>query len=194
MMMILLDNGHGKETKGKCSPKWADNSQLFEWEFNRDIVKRIYMGLMNKGIDSYIIVPETSDIDLVERVKRVNDYVRRVGRECLLVSIHSNAGGGKGWEIFTSQGQTRSDKYADIFIEEAKRKWPTRKIRTDFTDGDGDKEAQFYILRKTICPAVLTENFFMDTEEDCKYIMSEEGRREIADMHIKSIMRCINGE
>ena len=39
--MVILDNGHGKETSGKRSPIWSDGSQLFEWEFNRDIVQRI---------------------------------------------------------------------------------------------------------------------------------------------------------
>ena len=40
-LRILLDNGHGQETPGKRSPVWADGSQLFEYEFNRDIVRRI---------------------------------------------------------------------------------------------------------------------------------------------------------
>ena len=31
------------------------------------------------------------------------------------------------------------------------------------SDGDRDWEEDFYILRKSRCPAVLTENFFMDT-------------------------------
>ena len=38
---IILDNGHGNNTPGKRSPKWEDGTQLFEYEFNRDIVKRI---------------------------------------------------------------------------------------------------------------------------------------------------------
>ena len=40
MVKILLDNGHGYDTPGKRSPIWPDGSQLFEWEFNRDIVSR----------------------------------------------------------------------------------------------------------------------------------------------------------
>ena len=37
---------------------------------------------------------------------------------------------------------------------------PGTKIRSDWGDGDYDKENQFTILSKTLCPAVLTENFF----------------------------------
>lgn len=44
--MVILDAGHGYNTKGKRSPVWSDGSQLFEWEFNRDVVKRI------RGYDS----------------------------------------------------------------------------------------------------------------------------------------------
>ena len=40
-MVVILDNGHGSETSGKRSPKWADGKQIFEYEFNRDVVKRI---------------------------------------------------------------------------------------------------------------------------------------------------------
>ena len=38
---IILENGHGSQTPGKRSPIWGDGSQLLEWEFNRDIVRRI---------------------------------------------------------------------------------------------------------------------------------------------------------
>ena len=69
---------------------------------------------------------------------------------------------------------------------------PDFKQREDLSDNDPDKEAHFYILDHTICPAVLTENLFMDTEKDCRFIMSEEGRQKIADIHINFI-RTING-
>jgi N-acetylmuramoyl-L-alanine amidase len=29
-LVILLDNGHGKNTPGKRSPKWSDLPQIFE--------------------------------------------------------------------------------------------------------------------------------------------------------------------
>ena len=40
-MKVLLDNGHGENTPGKRSPKWSDGSQLFEWEYAREIAKGI---------------------------------------------------------------------------------------------------------------------------------------------------------
>ena len=62
MVKILLDNGHGYDTPGKRSPIWPDGSQLFEWEFNRDIVSRIEILLKKAGISCVRLVPEKEDI------------------------------------------------------------------------------------------------------------------------------------
>lgn len=192
-MKILLDPGHGENTAGKRSPIWPDGSQLREWEFNRDIARRVCTSLRTKGADVELLVKEDVDVPLTERVRRANDIVKKVGKNnCLLISIHANAGGGTGWEAYTSIGQTLSDKYATVFYNETQNYFPGIKVRTDHSDGDPDKESQFYILAKTICPAVLTENFFMDTLKDCQYIMSESGRQTIANFHIESILKCLD--
>lgn len=189
MKAVILDNGHGSNTAGKRSPVWKDGTQLREWEFNRNIVKRIVERLQRLGIPYYVLVPETGDVGLKERVRRANQYYRSHYNNAFLVSVHANAGGGTGWEAYTSRGKTKSDEMATIFYDEAEKHFPAWKIRTDYTDGDADKEEDFYILKNTSCPAILTENFFMDREKDCRYIMSEAGRREIADMHVCAIRR-----
>lgn len=191
-MKILLDNGHGKETPGKRSPVWPDGSQLFEYEFNRDIARRIQVAATARGVDCTLVVPEICDIALSERVRRVNSIAHIVGpQHCLLLSIHANAGGGTGWEAWTSPGKTLSDTYAAIFYEEAERAFPQKRMRKDLADADPDKEADFYILKHTLCPAILTENFFMDSREDCLLIFSNMGRQRVADMHTAAILRCI---
>ena len=55
-MKVLLDNGHGENTPGKRSPKWSDGSQLFEWEYAREIAKGVYNQLRAKGIDAELLV------------------------------------------------------------------------------------------------------------------------------------------
>lgn len=191
--IVLLDNGHGKETAGKRSPVWSDGSQLFEWEFNRDIVRRIAEKLEADGIPYRVLVPEENDISLTERARRANEYAKEFNGKAYVLSIHANAGGGTGWEVYTSPGQTPSDAIATVFFEEAGREFVPDgwRMRSDYSDGDPDKEANFAILTKTTCPAVLTENFFMDTEKDCRFIMSEDGRERIANMHIAAIKRVI---
>ena len=191
--IVLLDNGHGKETAGKRSPVWSDGSQLFEWEFNRDIVRRIAEKLQADGIPYRVLVPEENDVSLTERARRANEYAKEFNGKAYVLSIHANAGGGTGWEVYTSPGQTASDAIATVFFEEAGREFVPDgwRMRSDYSDGDPDKEANFAILTKTTCPAVLTENFFMDTERDCRFIMSEDGRERIANMHVAAIKRVI---
>jgi len=184
-MTIILDNGHGSNTPGKRSPVWPDGSQLFEYEFNRDIVRRIKAALPD--IDIRILVPEEWDVSLGERVRRANAITAKGTCNTLLISIHANAGGGTGWEVWSSVGQTMSDNYASDMYYEASKLLNMFPMRRDFSDGDPDKESQFFILKNTWCPAILTENLFMDNETDCRFIMSEIGRQTIAEAHINFI-------
>lgn len=192
MMHIILDAGHGRDTAGKCSPVWPDGSQLFEWEFSRDIVARIAAKLDRSGVPFDCSVTEERDVPLSERCRKINSICDRHGAEhCLLVSIHANAGGGTGWEAFTSRGDTAADRYAEIFYQWAEMGLREFRRRKDTLDGDADKEADFYILRHSKCPAILTENMFMDNPQDCRFIASENGRKRIARMHYDAILECI---
>ncbi|MGB0494717.1 MAG: N-acetylmuramoyl-L-alanine amidase [Kangiellaceae bacterium] len=193
-MLVLLDNGHGGlingdyQTPGKRSPIWDDGSQLFEGEFNRAIVARIIESLTSLNIAYINIAPEMRDVTLATRIKRANDAYKR---KCFYLSVHSNAGGGRGFEVFTSRGHSKSDKIATLFGEEFKKTFPDKKLRADYSDGDLDKEAGFAVLKRTRMPAILTENFFMDNEEECKNIlMTRHGRDAIADFHVNAIVRA----
>jgi len=65
-----------------------------------------------------------------------------------------------GWSAYTSVGITSSDKLAECLYNAAKKNLSDKKLRTDYSDKDSDIESNFYILKHTLCPAVLTENFF----------------------------------
>jgi N-acetylmuramoyl-L-alanine amidase len=189
---VMLDNGHGKETAGKRSPKWADGTQLFEWEFNRDIVKRIAQKCKTAGIDCRVLVPEGKDISLQERCRRANEIHQETNGNCFLISVHANAGGGTGFECYTSPGATKADTYATEICKAMQAMFPEQKMRFDYSDGDPDKESEFYILMHTKSPAILTENFFMDRETDCRLIMSQEGREAIAEAHFQAIKKIMS--
>ena len=60
------------------------------------------------------------------------------------------------------------------------------------SDGDRDWEEDFYILRKSWCPAVLTENFFMDCKTDLAYLQSAEGKRAVVTTHVEGILEYLN--
>jgi N-acetylmuramoyl-L-alanine amidase len=60
------------------------------------------------------------------------------------------------------------------------------------SDGDMDREEGFYILRKSWCPAVLTENFFMDSRSDLEYLQSRAGKQAVVDTHVEGIMEWLS--
>jgi N-acetylmuramoyl-L-alanine amidase len=54
-------------------------------------------------------------------------------------------------------------------------------------DGDQDAEAQFYVLRKTVAPAVLGEVGFFTNINDARFLDSEQGQRRIARAYLDGI-------
>ena len=66
------------------------------------------------------------------------------------------------------------------------------KIRKDISDGDPDKEANFYILVHVPCPAVLTENLFQDNKEDVEFLLSEKGKEAITKIHVEGIKNYLS--
>ena len=130
--VILLDNGHASTTPGKRSPIWDDGYQFFEYEFNRDVVKRIAKELDKLGIKYEIITPEVDvDVKLTTRANRVNNFCKKYGTaKCLLISVHANAGANgtwcnaRGWSVYTTKGVTKSDAIATLFYNEAESLLP----------------------------------------------------------------------
>lgn len=156
--------------------------------------------------------------ELIYRCEIVNNLCRKWGpSNCLYLSLHINAAGsgGKwlkagGWSVYTSVGKTKADILAEhlydaaavelahyaAMMEEGKKSGAydskQRPFRTDKTDGDRDQEANFYVLRKTICPAVLTENLFQDNRSDVAFLLSDEGKKAIENLHIAGIRSYID--
>lgn len=192
-MTILIDNGHGINTPGKCSP----DGRFKEYAWAREIAKMLY----NRLKDSYttkLITPEEVDISLATRVKRVNDVCLEHGaKNVLLISIHTDAAGADGkWHNargFSARvgtnASSRSKKLASCLWNRAiemglkgNRCVPNEKYIAQ----------NLYILKNTHCPAVLTENLFQDNKEDVDFLLSAEGKKKIVDMHVKGIIDYIN--
>ena len=191
-MKILIDNGHGIQTKGKRSP----DGKFLEYAYTREIARQVVTELKNKGYDAELLVPEEDDIPLSERVRRTNAHCQALGKSnVILISLHLNAAGdgtkwmnATGWSCYTCKGQTESDRLADCLYKAAEQILENQVIRTDYArDGDPDWEENFYILWHSLCPAVLTENFFMDSPSDQDYLQSEAGKRAIMNTHIEGI-------
>ena len=195
-MKILIDNGHGVNTPGKRSP----DGRFREYAYTRLIAKAVLQHLQYRGYDAELLVPEEYDVCLRARTERVNAWCRKLGkRNVILISIHVNAAGkgdrwynATGWSAYTCKGQTRSDKLADCLYKQAGLWLPGHRLRIDYSDGDPDIESDFAILKKTACPAVLTENGFQDCEESLLFLESNEGKEAIIGLHVDGILDFIN--
>lgn len=194
-MKILIDNGHGENTPGKRSPDGVFREYLWTRETAASIVRALRM----RGYDAELLVKESVDVPLQERCRRVNDWCRKLGKtRVLLVSVHVDACGNgsrwytaSGWSCWTSKGETQADVLAKMLFESAVRHLTGRKIRTYRGAKDPDFEENFYILKNTQCPAVLTENFFQDNHDDVEYLMSPEGKEAVVKTHVEGIISYI---
>ena len=189
----LLDNGHGSLTKGKRSPVFDDGSQLLEYEFNRDIVNRVCDILDQEGIKYKKVVPEVEVGNILrERVKRANAVKSNLPK--VFVSVHANAAprrrnskfaspSAKGIETWHTHNDKQSEQISAVFqrhlIEQTGFK--DRKLKSRV-------EKQFYVLRFTKCPAILTECGFMNNKIEGQLLLTEEYRQKIARAHALAII------
>ena len=186
--IVILDNGHGINTPGKCSP----DKSLKEYKWNREFVDKLIPLLENEGYTVFKIVTEDEDISLSERANRANKIITKYGAgNCVFISVHVNAAGNgdwmnaTGWEVYSTKGKTNSDKLAECLCNACLEE--NVKLRKDMSDGDKDKESNFTVIYKTNCPAVLTENLFMDSKTDLEILKSEEGVQKLLNIHVKGI-------
>jgi N-acetylmuramoyl-L-alanine amidase len=203
----LIDEGHGGINPSDGSYmtpiekskqyKFKDGFQVYEGLTNRLIGKKLKELLSKESIEYISTNDPIFDTSLEERV-RIADSLFKEDRRCIFVSIHSDKitsdieGEGNKvskCSIWTSKGQTKSDKVADIFITTYEKHFPGQ-VRKDMSDGDSDMEADYAVLRKTDCPAILVENFFYDNRKDSEFLMSKEGQEKIAEALFESIRNC----
>ncbi len=181
----LLDAGHGINTPGKRSPKFDDGSVLMEGVNNREIVKKLMKYMEAEGIPCVDIVASEQDISLPVRVERANKLAKTTN--CLYISIHSDANGdGTKWDaasglsVYTSVGQTKSDEFAELVIDELQENFKSDvKWRTDSTDHDKDKEENFYVLKNTNCPAILCELGFHTNKEEATKMLTADWKNKV---------------
>lgn len=194
-MKIILGTAHSKSTPGKRSP----DGKFREYLFSREVCKEIKAQLIQKGYDCVIDIEGDEEYSLSTRCNIVNSFCRRYGaKNCLYVSIHVNAAGSGGWanarglSVYTyTNGSLASKQLAKTLYEEGaskglkgNRSVPVSKYWT----------ANFYVLKYTNCPAVLTENLFQDNKEDVAFLMSPQGKKAIVDYHVSGIIKYLGGK
>lgn len=192
-MKILIDNGHGINTPGKCSP----DGKFREYKYAREIAIEVVKRLRAEGYDAERIVTEEADISLGQRCARVNAWCDRLGKNnVMLVSIHNDARGADGkWHSargFSARVHTicatRSKELASLLWASAIKHGlkGNRCVPPEMYIPQS-----LYILKNTKCAAVLTENLFQDNKDDVEFLLSAEGRKAIVDLHVDGIKEYV---
>lgn len=196
-MFWLIDAGHGGlDSSGKYTtdPKmgkqftFPDGFTFYEGVNNRAISRFLEKKLDALGIQYNVVYDKVLDLSLDLRIQKIN-RIASTRKDCILLSIHSNAGGGQGFEVFTSVGQTKSDEYAEVFAKLIIKDYPEWPFRSDLTDGDLDKEANFALLKRTNCPAVLFEFLFFDVRKQANLLIDPVFQQKLANTMLKGIVQ-----
>lgn len=101
----------------------------------------------------------------------------------LFLSLHCNASDNpqaNGTEIFTSRGETAADYFATCLMRQFNNTFPDIWVRSDYSDGDVDKEAGFYVLNNTNMPAALMELAFISNPFEEAFLSNRLNQDEIA--------------
>jgi len=167
----------------------VDGSVLYEGELNRDVADRIKALCDTESIECENIVNSEHDVPLATRVARANAR-HAADKRCIFLSIHANAFGdgvafnsAHGVSVFhymtSKKGKILATALLKHLVQETGLK--SRGVQANM------EWANFYILRKTHMPAILSENGFMTNLEDATNLTKDDFRQKVADAHFKFI-------
>lgn len=195
-MVVILGTAHDEFTKGKQSP----DGTLKEWLYSREICKRVKEQLMARGIVTLIDVEGNNEVSLQNRCNIVNRNCDKFGKDnCIYISIHVNAAGmgktwmsAKGWSVFVCPTASQNSKtLAQSLCNVALAK---NLKGNRFVPAQKYWMSNLYVLKNTKCPAVLTENMFQDNKEDVAFLLSEQGKQTITQVHVEGIINYLKSQ
>lgn len=176
MVKIFIDPGHGGTDPGAVA------NGLQEKNLTLQIGTRVKDILTLEYDNVSILMSRTGDQTktLTERTNAANTW----GADFLL-SIHINAGGGTGYEDFIYPGVgVPTTSYQDNIHAEVLK-------LVDFNDR-GQKTANFHMLRESNMPALLTENGFIDNENDAAKLKNSTFIEALARGYVNGLVKSFN--
>ena len=176
-MKVCLDPGHGTGETNQ-----SPDGTYFEHEFALDMANRIRPHLIRCGVDVKLTREDSSTPSLTARAATANTF----GAD-LLVSLHSNAVGGNGWNdtvhglsVWTyAQGGER-DKAANVLLAQM----ASANVETF---GSKLYHSKFTVLAKSNMPAYLVEYAFHTCHSDVELLKSDIHRAKLAEATAKAI-------
>lgn len=159
MKLLMIDVGHGGSEPGAVAHGYIEK------ELNLVVAKRVAELLKEYTPD----IIRTSDVYLSLNAR--GNRIRNKYKYCL--SIHFNAGGGRGIETIHSMYSQEGKKLAHAIAESLKESigLPIRKVYTRASPKGGDYYAMHTKTGSTT--TVIVESLFMDAQEDLRALNIE---------------------
>jgi N-acetylmuramoyl-L-alanine amidase len=171
--IIIIDAAHGGDDTG------ATLNGLQEKTIVETIAKKIKAQNKNENLDIVLIREGDHSMELSERVSIINNL-----NPNLVISLHINASENfskNGVEAYISSNvkfHEQSKANAEILVD---------KVAGDYFSKGEIKEASFYILKNSNCPAMTLEVGYLSNVNDRTYLASEKGQTEIADKILEAV-------
>ena len=173
MKKTTIDAGHGGYDPGTVSDKLRE----------KDITLKIALYAEEFLLNNYLVevkMTRKNDVfvSLKDRAKIANRF-----KSDLFVSIHVNSSvNGTGFESYiyteTAEKTFQFQKVLHKYVNDEINRHVEKKDR-------GLKRANYYVLKHTKMPAVLTENLFIDL--DGEFLSKEEFLKDLGIAHAKGI-------
>lgn len=188
---LLLDDSHG--TRQYTDGKHNCDGSIYEGEWSREMVARMLPTFRAIGFDARCLVPEDKDISIYTRADRANDIMKKEkDKAWFYLSVHLNAESGgeyawkpgsSGYVAYASEDASQfSCQWAKTMVSKA-REWGLGGNRS--IPPEGFKRANFVVIHNTKMPAILTESLFMTNPIEAQFLVSEDGKQTIENLHLE---------
>lgn len=175
---IMIDAGHGGKDPGAIAA-----TGLREKDVNLDVTKRLASLLRSKGA-TVLLTRDTDDfIALDDRAELANR-----ARPDLFISIHADAAetaDARGFTAYISRNASNASfKAADAIVSQ---------MQSTGLENRGVRKANFVVVHKTACPAVLVELGFLSNRDEAQLLADEGFRQQLALSLADGVSRHLGG-
>lgn len=180
MKKVWIDAGHGGKDPG------ASGFGVVEKDIALQVATEAAKRLERDYEGVKCLLTRSSDVfvELVDRTSKANAASADV-----FVSVHCNAGGGKGgFESFTYSG-TRDA--ATVAFQDALHTEIMKNLKPFGVIDRGQKKKDLHVCRETRMPAVLTENLFVDVASDAAMLKRPEVIEAIISGHVSGVAKFL---
>ena len=180
-MKVFISAGHGGSDPGAVA------NGVKEKDLNLAIAKACRDLLTKHGVTVKMSRTQDENDPLSEEIKECNAF-----SPDLAVSIHCNAGGGDGAEVFHHHGGGKGKTLAENILGEIVKVGQNSrgaKVRKNSQGKD-----YYGFIRETSAPAVIVECAFVDNATDLKILASESLKKSMGEAIAKGVLKTLGVE